>query len=111
MAENLCVKNNCHACCVDSRLKLSLIEAATLRNLGTALMGLFHFDGKRNNPSGKKGMAVYDMSSSCGALNNNGLCNIYQYKERPDACDGLEAGSRDCLMIRAEQGLGDLRYE
>ena len=110
MAENLCVKNDCHACCSNSRLRLNFVEAATLRNLGTVLIGLMHFAGKRNTPSGKSGMAYYDMEGECGALNFVGLCDLYDTPHKPQSCSALEPGSQDCLIIRAEQGLGPLDY-
>lgn len=109
MIENLCVINECHACCDGSRIKLNLIEAATLRNLGTALMGIFFFDGKRNTPRGKEGFAYYDMQGACGALESNGLCGIYDTPKKPGSCDSLVPGSEDCLLIRQEHGLGPLK--
>lgn len=110
MAENLCVKNDCHACCNNSRLRLNFAEAATLRNLGTVLIGLMHFDGRRNTPSGKDGKAYYDMQGQCSALNLEGLCDLYYTMDKPESCSALEPGSQDCLIIREEQGLGSLKY-
>jgi Fe-S-cluster containining protein len=109
MAENLCINSDCHACCKDPRVKLNLAEAATLRNLGTVLLGLFFFDGRSNRLRGKDGKAYYDMSGDCGGLNENGLCNLFESPTRPKSCHSLLPGSKDCLMIRAEQGLGELK--
>lgn len=102
MVENLYVINNCHACCIDPRLELNFVEAATLRNLGTILIGLMYFNGRRNTPSDKDGKAYYDMQSQCGALNFNGLCDLYNTIYKPESCSSLVPGSEDCLIIRAE---------
>lgn len=110
MVENLCVINQCHACCVGPRLKLNLVEAATLRNLGTILIGLMYFNGRRNSLSGREGKAYYDMQGQCGALNYDGLCDLYNTTYKPESCSALIPGSQDCLTIRAEQGLGQLKH-
>jgi Fe-S-cluster containining protein len=109
MEKNLCLINNCHECCVDTRLKLNLKEAATLRNLGTVLLALHHFDGRRNVPRGRDGEAYYDMEGSCGALDSNGLCSIHEDPKRPKVCRTFIAGSEECLKIREERGLGPLK--
>lgn len=107
MAENLCVKNNCHACCINSRLELSLEEASTLRGYGTILTGIFHLNGRRNTPRGKEKKAYYDLDNSCGIL-THGLCSLYNSQLRPKVCENLIPGSKNCLELRKEKGLGDL---
>ena len=111
MTENLCIINNCHACCEGPTLKLNLAEAATLRNLGTTLLGLNSFNNRRNIPRGKEGTAYYNLSGPCGALSVEGLCTIYMSSDRPNACSTLIPGSKDCLDIRRIKGLGELKTQ
>ncbi|MCX7955981.1 MAG: YkgJ family cysteine cluster protein [Patescibacteria group bacterium] len=57
-------------------------------------------------PRGRDKRAFYDMEGSCGALTND-LCSIYE--NRPLSCRQFEPGSLECLRVRKENGLGDLK--
>lgn len=103
----VCVRNGCCACCVDTLLKLSLKEARFLRNNGTNLNAPVFLNGRKNR-IGRDGRAWYELVGKCGLLLANGKCSAYEDPQRPVACGRFEPDSDHCKSIRVERGLNEL---
>jgi len=100
--ESICLQLRCHACCVDSRLRLTMAEVIFLRKHGTTLVAP-HYVNERRNQIATDRRAYFDMDGSCGLLNESGLCDAYN-SDRPQACKKLMPFSDDCNELRSEKG-------
>ena len=121
--ENLCL--SCQSLCCKPRtlLELSPQEADLLRRHNTKLAELFPKTGVEIDVvvlnahkdlvtsifyQLEPGNGLFVLSSECGYVvkrNGSSCCAIHEDPRRPRICVNFEAGSPDCLKMRAGRGL------
>ncbi|MEX2690290.1 MAG: YkgJ family cysteine cluster protein [Candidatus Njordarchaeia archaeon] len=72
----ICLKNNCHKCCINTEMILTPTDIERIKRHGYKLESFAYFDGKYWRLKNRNGKCVF--------LQNDGRCSIYSY--RPSGC-------------------------